>query len=370
VQTMLRRRHWVPRYHARHTAGAAVLAVAILAAACSSTSSSSTAGKAASPSSTSSASYTIGFSNPEGTQPVLDDFQAALTDAAKREGITVTSLNAALSVSSQVSDIQQFINEKVRAIVVFPLAGPPLVPVLTQARKAGILVLGYNAVTTTTSTAAAMYPYNADLNQGIIHEGAQLAAQYVATALHDSGNILGVGIATPVPSLHAFMAAEQADVTAGHPNIHWLETVADQTDDIAGAAGPVADALTKYHNDINAVMAYFDGAAEGAAQSLKAAGVKAVVVGQQGNTDGIDAIKSGAMAATINEMPYEQALIALTMVNDLVAGKSVPLVVHPPVQLVTKATLGQYLPWSTGLAEVESGKLLPPKTVTAHPSAP
>jgi ribose transport system substrate-binding protein len=349
-----------------------VAALAVAAAACGTTASSASSRTASSATSghglTRASGYTIGFSNPEGTQPVLDNFQSALTTAAKRDGITVTSLNAALSVSSQVSDIQQFIDQKVRAIVVFPLAGPPLVPVLTQARKAGIIVLGYNAVTTDSSTPAAIYPYNADLNQGIIHQGAQLAAQFVAKVLHGSGNVLGVGIAAPVPSLHAFMAAEQADVTSGHPGVHWLETVADQTDDIAGAATPVADALTKYGNKVSAVMAYFDGAAIGAAQSLKAAGVHAVVVGQQGNSDGIAAIKSGEIDATLNEMPYEQALIALAMVKNLVAGKTVPLVVHPPIELVTKATLGSYVPWSTGLAEVASGKLVPPTTLSANPT--
>ncbi len=312
--------------------------------------------------------YTIGFSNPQGTQPVLDVFQRALTKAAAREGIKVTSLNAALTVSKQVSDIQQFINDKVKAIVVFPLAGPPLIPVLTSARKAGIVVLGYNAVTTEKATASAIYPFNADINQGIIHEGARLAARFMVKKLHGKGNVLGVDIAAPVPSLHAFMASEKHDVTSGHPGIHWLETVSDQTDDIAGAAGPVADALTKYHNDVAGVMAYFDGAAIGAAQSLKAAGVKAVVVGQQGNSTGIAAVKSGKLDATLDEMPYNQALIALTMVKDLVAGKAkaVPLVVHPPVKLITKATLGKYVSWNTALKKIAKGILRPPATVSIN----
>lgn len=327
-----------------------------------------TASDAAAAKSSPKVSYTIGFSNPQGTQAVLDVFQQALTKAGAREGIKVTSLNAALTVGKQVSDIQQFINEKVKAIVVFPLAGPPLIPVLTSARKAGIVVLGYNAVTAETSTAKALYPFNADINQGIIHEGARLAAAYMVSALHGKGNVLGVDIASPVPSLHAFMASEQHDVTSGHPGIHWLETVSDQTDDIAGAAGPVADALTKYHNAIAGVMAYFDGAAIGAAQSLKAAGTKAVVIGQQGNTTGIAAIKSGKMDATINLMPYNQALIALTMVKDLVAGKTkaVPLVVHPPVQLITKATLRKYVSWTSEMAKIAKGTLRPPATVSAN----
>ncbi len=310
--------------------------------------------------------YTIGFSNPQGTQPVLNEFQAVLTTAAAREGITVKSLNAALTVGKQVSDIQQFINEKVKAIVVFPLAGPPLVPVLTAARKAGIVVLGYNAVPTLEQpTPAKIYPYSADLNQNIVNEGAKLAAAFVDKKLGGKGNVLGVDIAAPVPSLHAFMASERADVTKGHPGIHWLETVSDVTDNIAGAAGPVADALTKYHDRVGAVMAYFDGAAIGAFHSLKAAGVKAVVVGQQGNETGITAVEKGEITATIDVEPYNEGLVALTMVKDLVAGKKVPLVVTPPVMLITKQNLKSYVPWARALAEIAKGKLKPPANLAA-----
>ncbi|MHB8325072.1 MAG: sugar ABC transporter substrate-binding protein [Candidatus Dormibacteria bacterium] len=350
MQVTRKQRQWVRQ---ASSVTAALLGSALLLSAC---------GSSSTPTKT---SYTIGFSNPEGTQPVLNDFQAALTSAAARDGIKVTSLNAALSVSNQVSDIEQFITQKVKAIVVFPLAAQALVPVLTQARKAGIIVLGYNTVTSETESASSLYPYNADLNQGIIHQGAALAAAFVAKQLHGKGNVIGVDISAPVPSLHAFIGAEQVDVTAGNPQIHWLEQVYDPTDDIAGAEAPVADALTKYGNQINAVMAYFDGAGVGAADALKAAGVNAIVVGQQGNADGIAAIKSGELAATLNLRPYDQALIALAMVRDLVAHKSVPLVVHASVVLVTKANLGSYVPWSTGLAEVASGKLTPPTTITA-----
>lgn len=344
-------------------AGASLVAVLAMASACVSPSAGAATHKSAD---SAKSGYTIGFSNPQGTQPVLDSFQQALTKAAHRQGIKVTSLNAGLSVSSQVSDIQQFINEKVKAIVVFPLAGPPLKPVLTQARKAGIVVLGYNAVAGNTTAHTNIYPYNADLDQNLAHEGAKLAADYVLGQLHKKGNVLGVGIAAPVPSLHAFIASEEFHVTSGHPHMHWLETVADQSDDIAGAAGPVADALTKYHNNVQAVMAYFDGAAIGASQSLKAAGVHAVVVGQQGNSDGIAAIKSGEISATIDVMPYREALIALAMVKQLVAGKKVPTVVYGPVKLITKKNVSKYVSWSTEINAIAKGKLVPPSKVKAN----
>jgi ribose transport system substrate-binding protein len=319
-----------------------------------------TSGGSSSGSSSSKGGYTIGFSNPQGTQPVLNTFQQALTVAAKRQNITVTSLNANLSVSNQVSDIQQFINQKVKAIVVFPLAGPPLDTVLTKARQAGIIVLGYNAL--------AAYPYNADLDQGLAKEGAPLLANFVLKQLHNKGNVLGVTIGQPVPSLQAFMSANQADVTHGQKNVKWLATVADQTDDIAGAAQPVANALTKYNNKVNAVMAYFDGAAIGAAQSLKTAGVKnAVITGQQGNNDGVGAVKSGEISATLDVMPYNEALIALTMVQQLVNGKSTPGVLYAPVKLITKSNASSYNPWPSEVSKIQSGKSKPPSNLNSYP---
>jgi ribose transport system substrate-binding protein len=63
---------------------------------------------------------TIGFANPQDTQPVLQAFQQALTAAAARDGDKVIALNAALSVNQQVSDIQTLVTDKVNVIIVFP----------------------------------------------------------------------------------------------------------------------------------------------------------------------------------------------------------------------------------------------------------
>ncbi|MGH9116035.1 MAG: sugar ABC transporter substrate-binding protein, partial [Acidimicrobiales bacterium] len=182
--------------------------------------------------------------------------------------------------------------------------------------------------------------------------------------LHGTGNVLGVSSAASSSWQRAFVSAAQTDVVATNPMIQWLETVADQSDGAAGAARQVAGALVKYRHKVDAVVAGSDAEAIGAARSIGAAKVKAVVVGQQGGSDGINAIKSGEIDATINVMPYNQALIALAMIRDIAAGKTVPPVVHAPVQLVTTDNLSQYVPWSMGLQEVASGQLRPPTAIT------
>jgi ribose transport system substrate-binding protein len=341
---------------------AAVLAGASLTvAACSSsasTASSSTTPAASAGSGSSAATQshiTIGFANPQDTQPVLQTFQAALTAAANRVGDKVIALNAALSVNQQVSDIQTFITDKVNVIIVFPLAVPPLQAALTQAKNAGIKLIGYNAVLPGTASAA---PFDTDLDQGIVDQGAQDAATYVASALNNKGNVLGINIGEPVPSLVAMVANYKADVTAGHPDIHWLETATDASDSLSGGQVAMADAITRYHGDINAVMSYTDEAAIGAYNALKAAGIKnTVIIGQQGDQDGINALKAGEIQGDIDTQPWKEALYALKMSQDLVAGQTLPAIVEYPAVFITKANLGSYVPWTTAVQEIGDGQM-------------
>lgn len=341
----------------------ATLAAASLAVAACTSASAPTGGAAASASSpaTKGATHggiTIGFANPQDTQPVLQAFQQALTAAAAREGDHVIALNAALSVNQQVSDIQTLITDKVNAIVVFPLAGPALVPVLTQARKAGIKLIGYNALIPGATPPTSAAPYDTDLDQGIIVKGAKDAAGYVANALNGKGNVVGINIGAPVPSLDAFVANYKAYVTSGHPGIHWLATLSDQTDSLSGGQTAMQDAITRFHGKINAVMAYTDESAIGAANALQQAGIKnTVLVGQQGNADGINAIRAGRIQGDIDVQPWKQAVYALAMAQALIAHKSVPVMVEFPTVFITKTNLSSYVPWDTAISEISAGKI-------------
>jgi ribose transport system substrate-binding protein len=303
-------------------------------------------------------SITIGFANPQDTQPVLQTFQQALEAAAAKAGDKVIALNAGLSVNQQVSDIQTLVTDKVNVMIVFPLAGPPLVPALTQARKAGIKLIGYNALIPTGTPPTSAAPFDTDLDQGIVVKGAQDAASYVASALNGKGNVLGINIGAPVPSLVAMVNNYKHDVTTGHPGINWLATVFDQSDSRSGGQVAMQDAITRYHGKINAVMSYTDEAAIGAAQALKQAGIKnTVIIGQQGNADGINAIKSGQIQGDIDTQPWKEALYALAMAQDLMAGKSVPALVEFPSVFITKANLSSYVPWDQAVKEISSGSM-------------
>lgn len=339
---------------------AAIAGCALAMSACSSSKSSTSGAKSggsgASGSSRASGGkhYTVGFSNPTAAQPILQTFQNALTAAAARDNITVKSLDAQLDPNKQVSDVNQFVTQHVDAIIVFPLSQDSLTPALNRAKQAGIKVLGFNAILDPKKTDIA--PYDANFDQGETFQGAQLASDYVTKQLGGKGNVLGVGIGVPVPSLQLMVQNFKKGVTGG--GLTWLATVSNPTDDINGGQKAVADALTKYKGNVQAVMAYNDDSAIGAAVAFKNAGVKSpVITGMNGDPQGVEAIKDGRMSAMVDIVPWREALVGETMVKLMLQGKTVPKFVETPDELYTKENISKRLDWNAALQQITAGTL-------------
>ncbi len=332
-----------------------VLAGCLLAVttACASSSGGTTA-----PSSGGGTKYVVGFSNPTGAQPILQTFQQALVAAGKNMGIKVVPIDAQLNVQKQVSDIDQMIAEHMNGIIVFPLAPGTLTPALTRARQAGIKVLGFNAVIQPPAPGASIAPFNANFDQGEDYQGAKLLAQYVSQQTKGQGNALGIGIAAPVPSLHFMLQQYQTYLKEFSASVKWLETTSNPTDDIAGGEKVASEAATKYQGKISAVLAYNDDSAIGAAIALKNAGVKdPVIVGQNGDPQGVTAIEDGQMSAMVDIVPWREALIAATMMDRLLKGENVPAWVATPVDMYTKSNISQRLDWNKAVQEITNGSL-------------
>lgn len=306
---------------------------------------------------TSGKQLVIGWADPQAKQPIFTTFTDALNAAAARENVKIITLDGQANPSTQVSDIQTFITKKVDAIIVFPLVPAAEAAILNKAHDAGIKIIGLNAILPSApgETPDVAAPYDAALDWGYV-DGSATSAKWVAQQLNGKGNVVGIKIPVPVPSLVSMLATYKSVVTSGN-SIHWLAELPDATDDLAGARSSMADAITRYHGDIQAVLAYTDIAAIGASQALSAAGVKgAVVVGQQGNQTGIDALKPGQIQADIDAKPYTAAVWALALTKKVVAGAAFPKFVRLPIEFMTKDNVASYVPWSDGVAQIKSGK--------------
>lgn len=332
-------------------------ALALLAAACGS--SSSPISKKTSKVAVSKTSYVVGFTNPTEAQPVLDAIGQAIINRGKVLGVKVIQLDDQLSISKQVSDIETLTAEHVNAIIVFPLDAQAVVPALTAARNDGIKVV---AISGETGNADGTYPpikppYQADVTQGGV-PGGKLVGNFIAAKLHDKGNIVGIGLSTPVPGVIFQLSMEKYFALKGHPDLHWLGEVYNSTDNEAGGLKAMQQAIARWGHEINGVIAYNDLSAIGAAIALKQAGMTNVVItGRNGGLNGRRALEDHEISAMDDILPWDQGATAMNVAYRLIKGESVPSVTQVPNKLYTPSTISKQLLWSRALKEVREGKL-------------
>ena len=158
-----------------------------------------------------------------------------------------------------------------------------------------------------TPQTANIAPYDANIDQNNNFGGYELLANYVQEQLGSVGNVLGVNLGAPVPSIVRGMQNAEQLVTAGAPGINWLGVAENPTDDISGAQKAVADAITRYKENIQAVIAYNDQSALGASLAFKNAGIQLpVIVGQLSSPEGLQGLKDGSIAADIEVAPWRK----------------------------------------------------------------
>ena len=222
----------------------------------------------------------------------------ALAAGLIEEGIEVKFLDAALDINTQVSQIDQFIDQGVDAIVV-NLAGAPnaVQGSLQRAEKAGIDLFaigdtGFDGVLV-----------QVDLPST---ELGTRSGEYMCEATGGTGEVAMIeAVDIPVLALRwdAFLAAVEE-------NCPELEIVARERaiPDDAATARPIAeDLLTRFPN-LTGIWAMGDGPALGAGLAVQAAGRDVIVTGLNGESQGIDGITQGVVSATWDLVPTDIGL--------------------------------------------------------------
>jgi ribose transport system substrate-binding protein len=91
------------------------------------------------------------------------------------------------------------------------------------------------------------------------------------------------------------------------------------------------------HPDVQAVFAQNDEMALGALRALQAAGkTDVLVVGFDGTEDGIKAVSSGKMDATVAQRPEQIGVISVQIADKLLKGEKVPAVVSVDLKLIAQ----------------------------------
>jgi ABC-type sugar transport system substrate-binding protein len=284
----------------RRMAVAAVLTVGSIAAAgCGSDDNKSSAGGTATGAEASAPKgkeYTIGFSVAKVANPTARALYGGFKYRAEKLGMKVKISDANLDINKQVSDIDSFSSQGVDAIMVQLVGDPNAVRgPLARAAKKNIPIFSVDGLPPFPGVRMNAFQPSKEM--------AETAAKYVGDTLEGKGTVIMTG-AIPIPLLEIRVGAATAVLKKDYPDIKLLGRQNSIPDDENGGRQMGESLLSKYPT-LDAIICVNDDIASGVADAVKASGRKVLVIGMNGSKNGIDRIKQGAMAATVDGLSEE-----------------------------------------------------------------
>ena len=140
--------------------------------------------------------FTVGMTLPTAQNSTIQGIADGLRAEIEQHGGKLITADSQLSIDKQIGDIDQFVTQKVDAIMVFPLDLPTLKSVLGRADKAGIPSVRPRRADGGRG-AAALAPIRAEVVTGRKQQ-AQEAAKFIAEKTGGTGEVGAIGIAAPV----------------------------------------------------------------------------------------------------------------------------------------------------------------------------
>ncbi|MEC4021022.1 D-ribose ABC transporter substrate-binding protein, partial [Streptomyces sp. H27-D2] len=302
-------------------AAAAVAALALTATACNSGSSGGGSGDTK-----------IGLSVSTLNNPFFVQLKAGAAAEAKAQGVDLTVTDAQNDASQQANQLQNFTSQLVDAMIVNPVDSDAASPSVKAANKADIPVIAADRGVNKAEVAATVASDNV--------AGGKLAAKTLADKLGGKGSIVILqGTAGTSASRERGKGFEE-----GLKAFPGIKVAARQPADFDRTKGlDVMTNLSQSHSGIDGVFAENDEMALGAAKSLGGKAGKSVqVVGFDGTPDGLKAVESGSLYASVAQQPEELGKLAVRNAVKAAKGKKVPGTVKVPVKIVTKKNVADF----------------------------
>jgi ribose transport system substrate-binding protein len=276
----------------------------------------------------------IGVSLLTGTHTFYKQLEETLRSEAATRNLDLVIVACEMDPAKQAAQIEDFVAQRVDAILAAPCDSDAIAANLASAERAGIPVFTVDIA----ANGGKIVSHIASDNT----QGGRLAAQTLARLLDGKGKVIIID--------HPEVASVQ-DRTRGfdeemtrHPGI----TVVGRP----SASGQRARAMSvmedmlQAHRDLNGVFAINDDSALGALSVLEAAGRKdVVIVGFDATPEAQDAIRrGGALKADVMQYPTRLGTTAIDIIAKHLAGNAVPAAVPVEVNVVTAETLASAPP--------------------------
>jgi ribose transport system substrate-binding protein len=209
--------------------------------------------------------------------------ETGLRDAAKRHGYTLLVTSGDFDLAKQQAEIDNFVVQKVDAIIACPVDSRGIGPAIARAQAAGIPVF--------TSDIRALGARVVSHIASNSYEGGRLAAEFMAKTLHDTGSVAVIG--QPEVQSGADRAQGFTETLAkSHPHIQLVSVL--NGGGVRDRALKVADDLLQAHPTLDGIFAINDESALGALSSATShgkTGANFTIVGYDATSEAVKAIK-------------------------------------------------------------------------------
>lgn len=257
---------------------------------------------------------TVGVSLLNNAHVFYNNIEAALKEKANELNVELIIQDAAGDANKQLSQVQDFITQKVDAIILCPTNSAGSKSMVELADEVGIPVFTMDVasdgeVVTHVSTDNYM--------------GGKLAAEYmVNSVLTDKAGEVAVITYSEIEGCVEREKGFTEWIEKNAPDISVVD-IQNYSGDQGKAADVMQNMLLK-HSNLNAVFCVGDPAAVGAISSIDAVGADVKVIGFDGNPEGIEAILSGGnWVADVAQDPASIGERTLEAVRAHLAGEEV-----------------------------------------------
>ncbi len=265
------------------------------------------------------------------------DFYFTLVGGAKgwqkthrNASVTYGQGKSATDDAGEIAAIQDMVAKGVKGIAITPTS-PAVIPALDKAVSSGVkVVLMDNDLPTWKKKSSVVATNN--------YKGGTLAGKWLAKHLK-AGSTLGILEGVPgVPALDDRWKGMLAGLGAKKSQIKVVSKLETDCDQTKGASA--AQTMLTANPHLTAIYSACGPPALGAIQSIKNAGIKPggiILVGFDGLSDEVKAIKQGTETASVAQHPDKIGSLGIATLYAAVQGKKVPKNVDTGTSLITKA---------------------------------
>ncbi|MFQ5861829.1 MAG: substrate-binding domain-containing protein [Candidatus Brocadiales bacterium] len=255
--------------------------------------------------------------------------EEGLKEEAKASGVTLRIQSAEKDLNTQTSQIENFITQRVDALVICPVDSIGVGAAIERANKRGIPVFTADI----RSEEGKVVCHIASDN----HQGGALAGEYLAKMLGGQGEVAIIDhpeVASVQERVRGFK-----DAVKNHPEMKIVDQPSAQGD--RDRAMVVMQNMLLSHPDVKGIFAVNDNCALGALAALEAAGRQdIVIVGFDATPEAQQAIKKGgALKADVIQYPIAIGKTTIQTIMRHLDGQKVPLEIPIDTGIVDKESL-------------------------------